>query len=154
MAVREKIARTVDLGYYEGEIPLQYRYTFGLAGEQFFRKLGQGKLIGSVSKKSGVVYCPPRIFCENSFEEITDIVELSGEGTVKSHTLCYEDLHGARREPVLIAFVQFDGADGGFAAPLDCDPGEVYIGMPVELKVVPKNKRTGSIKDVYFIPVE
>ncbi|MGC9324123.1 MAG: Zn-ribbon domain-containing OB-fold protein [Desulfomonilia bacterium] len=152
MAVREKIAQTTDLGYFQGEIPMQYRYTFGLAGEDFFRKLMKGKLTASVSKKSGIVYCPPRIFCEDSFEEISEIIELSGKGTVQSFTVCYEDLHGNRQDPVTIALVQFDGADTGLAAPLVSD--DPCIGMRVELKLVPEKKRKGSVTDIFFVPIQ
>ncbi|MDT8273141.1 MAG: Zn-ribbon domain-containing OB-fold protein [Desulfomonilia bacterium] len=151
MAVREKIVQTTDLGYFEGAIPIQYRYTYGLAGEEFFRKLMKGKLTASVSKKNRTVYCPPRIFCEDCFEELSDIIELSGKGTVVSYTVCYEDLHGNRQEPVTIAMVQFDGADTAFAALLVCD--DPFIGMRVELKLVPEKKRKGSITDIFFVPL-
>jgi uncharacterized OB-fold protein len=152
MAVREKIAKNTDLTFYEGAIPMKYRYTYGLAGENFFRKLMDGRLIASVSKQSGKVYCPPRIFCEDSFEEISEIIELSGKGTIESFTICCEDLHGYCQDPVIIALVRFDGTDTGFAAPLKCEYDEPFIGMRIELKFVPKNKRTGSINDVYFVP--
>ncbi|RJO69417.1 MAG: Zn-ribbon domain-containing OB-fold protein [Myxococcales bacterium] len=153
MAIKEKITQTTHLSYYEGKIPISYRYTYGLAGELFFRKLKEGKLIASVAQQSGVIYCPPRIFCEDSFEEITDYVELDGAGVVESFTISCEDMHGDEQEPTLIAFVRFDGADGGFAAPLRAEASAVYIGMEVKLAFAPKAQRKGSITDVYFVPL-
>jgi len=155
MPLKEKIDRNTRQGYYEGNIPMSYRYTLGLAGEQFFRKIKEGKLIGSVAEDSETVYCPPRIFCEDSFEEITHYVELPGSGIVESFTVTFEDLHGAKLpEPRIIALVMFDGADGGFAAPLRCDYDEAEIGMRVQLAFVPKTRRVGAITDVYFVPEE
>ena len=154
MAIKEKITSNIELSYFEGRIPMQYRYTYGIAGDRFFRGLKEGKLIGSRAKQSGIVYCPPRIFCEESFEEIDDIVNLNGKGEVESFTVCFEDLHGMPQLPEIIALVKFDGADTGFAAPLKCDLEEACIGMRVKLSYVPKNRRKGSINDVYFEPTK
>ncbi|GAB4296547.1 MAG: Zn-ribbon domain-containing OB-fold protein [Myxococcota bacterium] len=154
MAIREKITNTTELSYFEGKIPMKYRYTYGLAGEEFFRKLKEGKLIASIARESGTVYCPPRIFCEDSFEEITETVTLSGKGEVVSYTICFEDGSGKPQLPKIIALVRFEGADGGFAAPLRADPEKIYIGMPVKLEFIPKNQRKGAITDVYFVPNE
>ncbi|MDD5011865.1 MAG: Zn-ribbon domain-containing OB-fold protein [Phycisphaerae bacterium] len=154
MALRNKITKNQNLTSFEGRIPMNYRYTFGLAGESFFRKLKEGKLTASVAKQSGVVYCPPRIFCEDSFEEISETIELSGEGIVESYTVSCEDIHGDAIEPEIIALVKFDETEGGFAAPLKCEIEDAYIGMPVKLAFIPKNQRKGAITDVYFVPDE
>ncbi len=154
MAIRDKITHTTHLSYFEGQIPISYRYTYGLAGEAFFQKFKLGKLIASVESDTGMVYCPPRIFCEDTFEAIDQIVELDGTGTVESYTVVFEDMHGEEQAPVVIAYVVFDGADGGFAAPLDVNPEEAVIGMDVQLKFVKKADRQGCINDVYFVPIK
>lgn len=152
MAVREKLTQTTDLGYYEGEIPLSYRYTKGLAGDGFFKGLMKGKITASVAKESGTVYCPPRIFCEDSFEEIDEIIELSGLGIVESFTVCFEDLHGDHMEPVVIGLITLEGASTMLPAKIICDPEEVFIGMPVKAEFVAEADREGTLNDVTFVP--
>jgi uncharacterized OB-fold protein len=154
MAVREKITKNIALSYFEGEIPMKYRYTMGLAGEKFFQEIKNGKLTASVANNSGTVYCPPRIFCEDSFEAIDEIIELTGEGTLESFTICFEDLHGDHQDPVIIALVRFDGADTATPVKMQSDLDEPFIGMRVVAKYVPKSKRTGSINDIFVVPVE
>lgn len=153
MAIKEKVTNTTRLTYFEGEIPISHRYTYGLAGERFFRGLMDGKLLASVAEKSGTVYCPPRIFCEDSFEAIERFIELPGTGEVESFTICCEDLHGEPMAPLLIAFVRFDGSDGGMALPLKCDPEDAFIGMDVQLQFVPKKQRKGHLSDVFLVPL-
>jgi uncharacterized protein len=154
MSVREKITKNIALSYFEGEIPMKYRYTMGIAGEKFFRAIMNGKLTASVAAESGTVYCPPRIFCEDSFEAVDEIIELSGKGTLESFTICFEDLHGDYQEPAVIALVRFDEADTATAVKMQADLDEPFIGMRVEAKFVPKNKRTGSINDIYVVAAE
>ncbi len=155
MALKEKINNTTLHTYVEGRIPMQYRYTYGLAGEEFFKKIKDGKLIGSRAEQSETVYCPPRIFCEDSFEEITEFVDLDGVGVLESFTISCEDLHGETLDrPVIVGFVRFLDADGGLAAPLYCPVEDLEIGMPVKLAFVPKKERVGAITDVYFMPVD
>jgi uncharacterized OB-fold protein len=105
---------------------------------------------------SDTVYCPPRVFCEDSFEaiDLADLVELPGTGTVETFTVCCENGSGDPQDPVILAFVRFDGADGGFVAPLECDFEAVEIGMRVQLSFVPKKERKGCINDVFFVPAE
>jgi uncharacterized OB-fold protein len=154
MAVREKITKNISLGYFEGEIPMKYRYTMGVAGEKFYRAVMNGKLTASVAKGSGTVYCPPRIFCEDSFEAIDDIIELSGAGTLESFTFSFEDLHGDSQDPVIIALVKFDGADTATPVKMQAELDEPFIGMRVEAKFLAKNKRAGSINDIFVVPAE
>lgn len=154
MALKEKITQTTHLTYFEGKIPISFRYTYGLAGELFFRQIKDGKLIGSVAQESGTVYCPPRIFCEDSFEEITDTMELPGTGVVETFTICCEDMHGQPQAPELLALVRLDEADGGLVAPLHCDLDDVFIGMPVKIGFVPKKERQGNPNDIFFVPCE
>ena len=151
MALKQKIADTTRLGYYEGKIPMQYRYTAGLGGDKFLKGILAGKLFGSVAEASGTVYCPPRIFCEDSFEAIENFVELELKGILESFTISCEDLHGdPLAEPVILGFARVDGTDGGLVAPLACDIEELEIGMPIKIGFKPKKEREGAITDLLF----
>lgn len=47
MALTERLQDTRDVAYWTGEIPLNYVYTYGRAGEVFFRNLKEnGTLLG------------------------------------------------------------------------------------------------------------
>lgn len=149
MGFKETIHKNVDQTSWHGAIPVHYRYTYGLAGERFFKGIKEeGKFYGTVSPAANKVYCPPAIFCEESYEALDQWVELPDVGTVESYTVCFQDYTGAEQEPVVVAAVRLDGADTVFVHRLGCDPDLAYIGMRVKAKFLPKAKRVGHLNDV------
>ena len=140
---------------WRGDLPVSSRYTFGLAGERFFRALkDEGVIYGSHCPRCEVTYVPARIFCERCMAELDDWRDVGTRGEVHTFTLLFVDLDGGLMdEPELVAFVRIE--DGGFVHRLgEVDPEEVYIGMPVEAVLKPKEEREGSITDLaYFKPV-
>jgi len=156
MGFKETLHRNVDQTSWPGQIPVHYRYLYGLAGEKFFRGLkDEGKFYATVSPEASKVYCPPTLFCEETFEALTDWIELPPVGTVESFTLCYEDSDGAEQAPVAIAAIQLEGADTVFLhRVIGIDPEAVYIGMRVQAKFLPKKQRRGHLDDIAgFEPV-
>ncbi len=140
---------------WRGDLPVSSRYTFGLAGERFFRALkDEGVIYGSHCPRCEVTYVPARIFCERCMAELDDWRDVGTRGEVHTFTLLFVDLDGGLMdEPELVAFVRIE--DGGLVHRLgEVDPEEVYIGMPVEAVLKPKEEREGSITDLaYFKPV-
>jgi len=140
---------------WRGDLPVSSRYTFGLAGERFFRALkDEGVIYGSHCPRCEVTYVPARIFCERCMAELDDWRDVGTRGEVHTFTLLFVDLDGGLMdEPELVAFVRIE--DGGLVHRLgEVDPEEVYIGMPVEAVLKPKEEREGSIADLaYFKPV-
>ena len=140
---------------WRGDLPVRSRYTFGLAGERFFRALkDEGVIYGSHCPRCEVTYVPARIFCERCMAELDDWRDVGTRGEVHTFTLLFADLDGGLMdEPELVAFVRIE--DGGLVHRLgEVDPEEVYIGMPVEAVLKPKEEREGSIADLaYFKPV-
>lgn len=158
MAITERIAKTTDQGVWKGEIPLEFVYTMGRAGEKFFRSIKEkGKFMGSKCQRCGILFVPPRIYCEECLARLEEnFVEVSTRGVVHTFTVCYEDMDGLRMDqPKLVAMVVLDGTDGGLVHFLgEVDPHEVYIGMPVEAVFKPKKDRQGNIQDIlYFKPL-
>lgn len=137
-----------------GTLPVSSRYTFGLAGERFFRAIKEeGKIYGSRCAPCEITYVPARQFCERCMDELDDWLDAGTTGEVYTFTLLYENLDGsAREEPEIVAFVRID--DGGIVHRLDdVDPEAVTIGMVVEAVFKPKNEREGSILDIqHFRP--
>ncbi|MGW8249281.1 MAG: Zn-ribbon domain-containing OB-fold protein [Anaerolineales bacterium] len=138
-----------------GELPVTSRYTYGLAGERFFRALKEeGRIMGTHCPTCDFTYVPGRIFCERCMSELDNWVDVGTQGEVHTFTLLYKDYDGSQLdEPRLVAMVRI--ADGGLLHLLgEVERDEIFIGMPVEAVLKPQTKRQGSIEDIeYFRPV-
>jgi len=138
-----------------GELPVINRYTYGLAGEKFFRTLkDEGRILGTYCPHCDRTYVPAAIFCERCLAKLNDWVDVGTIGEIHTFTLLYVNLDGSPREkPEIIAFVRF--GDGGLIHRLGkIHPDQVDIGMKVQAVFTPKNERIGSILDIdYFKPV-
>jgi len=142
---------------WEGEIPVHYLYTFGLAGEKFFREIkDHGTFVGTHCDKCDVTYVPPRIYCERCFAELQNYKDVGTKGTVETYTVCHESLEGKRlSKPEIIACVRIDGTGGGLVHRLSgVEPSKIKIGMKVEAVLADSAKRTGTINDIlHFRPL-
>ena len=136
------------------DFPVVSRYTYGLAGERFFRAIkDEGKIFGTRCSQCDRVYVPGVIFCERCLSELDEWVDVGTVGEIYSFTLLYENYDGSpREEPEIVAFIKF--ADGGLIHRLDeRDTEAIEIGMKVEAVFKPKTERVGSILDIaYFRP--
>ncbi len=152
----DKVTQVAQTKPWYGDIPVYGQYTFGIAGEKFFREIkDNGRIMGTKCEKCNLVYVPPRIYCERCFSELKEWLEVPNRAVVHTFTISYVDLDGNRlAEPVVLAMVKFDGIYGGLIQRLgEVKPEEVRIGMPVEIVFKPKARRTGSILDIkYFRP--
>lgn len=158
MALIERFQKSIDITYWEGQIPMSYIYTVGRAGEKFFREIINGKIYGAKCIECNITYVPPRIYCEKCFERLEDnYIEVGSKGKVHTFTQCYESYDGKRKEnPTIVAVIRIDGTEGGFVHWLgEVEFKDIYIGMPVEAVFKPKNEREGSILDIkYFKPIK
>jgi len=156
MGLSERIDRNVDLTYFEGEIPVEYVYTYGLGLETFFRALkDKGAFTASRCPECGFVYLPCRIFCERCFARMEDTFELPGSGRVYSFTVVHRGRDGSpKEEPAVVALIEMDGADTRLVHYLvNVEPGSVEIGMPVKPVLRPQGERRGHLEDlVGFAP--
>ena len=136
-------------------LPVTSRYTFGLAGERFFRAIkDEGRIYGTHCPHCNRTYVPAVSFCERCLDSLTDWVDVGTQGEVHTYTLLFEDLDGTPlQEPRLVAFVKI--RDGGLVHLLgEISPDDVEIGMQVQAVFRPKKERTGSILDIlYFEPL-
>lgn len=140
---------------WRGNLPVTNRYTFGLAGEKFFRALkDEGKLMGAFCPQCGITYAPARVFCERCLSELTEWVDLGLTGELETFTLLFVDYDGnPLDEPELVGFVKF--GDGGIVHRLEAEPDELEIGMKMEAVLKDKSKRVGSILDIeHFKPAK
>lgn len=140
---------------WHGELPVTNRYTFGLAGEKFFRTLkDEGRILGTHCPHCDVTYVPAAIFCERCLAKLDEWVDVGTSGEVDTFTLLHVNLDGSPREqPEMIAFVRF--GDGGLIHRLgEIALDQLEIGMLVQAVFKPGSERIGSILDIdYFKPV-
>jgi uncharacterized OB-fold protein len=138
-----------------GDLPVTNRYTYGLAGEKFFRTLkDEGRILGTYCPDCDHTYVPATIFCERCLGKLETWVDVGTQGEVVTFTFLNVGLDGTPLEkPEIIAFVRF--ADGGLIHHLgEVELEQVEIGLIVEAVFRPKSKRVGSILDIkYFKPV-
>ncbi|MBM3152103.1 MAG: Zn-ribbon domain-containing OB-fold protein [Chloroflexi bacterium] len=140
---------------WRGNLPVTSRYTYGIAGEKFFRALkDEGKIMGAECPTCGITYVPARAFCERCLSELTEWTDVGLVGELHTFTLVFVDYDGRPLyEPELVGFVSF--GDGGIVHKLEADPDTLEIGMKMEAVLKPKTKRTGSILDIqHFKPVK
>jgi len=156
MGLVERHGNTADLTHWEGRIPVNYAYTTGRAGEKFFKGILKGEFVATECPSCGVVYLPPRTYCERCFERLEDNYhKVAPQGEVLTFTICHRKMDGSPSdEPIIIAMIRIDDTDGGLVHSLgEVTPEDVYIGMPVEAVFKPKKQRGGSILDIkYFRP--
>ena len=136
-----------------GKLPVTSRYTFGLAGERFFRTLkDEGKIMGSYCPKCDHTYVPAAAFCERCLGELTEWKDMGLTGELYTFTLLFVDYDGQPlEEPDLVGFIAF--GDGGIIHKLEVNPAELEVGMSMQAVLKPKSQRTGSILDIlHFKP--
>jgi len=155
MSLIERITKAGDARAWYGDMPIESRYTAGLAGERFLRALKEGEIMGVKCPECELIYLPPRIFCPHCFSPLEEWVEVGNQGAVETYTILSVDLDGnPLEEPKIVALVNIDGTYGGlvhFLGEVELD--ELYIGLPVEAVFKPKKEREGSILDIrYFKP--
>lgn len=138
-----------------GDLPVENRYTYGLAGEKFFRALKEkGQIFGTHCPQCELTYVPATLYCERCLAQLDEWVDVGTVGEVVTFTFLHVNLDGSlRQEPEIIAFVRF--ADGGLVHRLgEVTPEQVEFGMSVQAVLKPAEERVGSILDIdYFKPI-
>ena len=139
---------------WRGNLPVTSRYTYGIAGEKFFRAIKEdGKILGTYCPKCERTYVPAVLFCERCLSELDNWKDVGTVGIVQTFTLLYENRDGTPcNVPDIIAFITFE--DGGLIHRLgEVEPEDVVIGMPVEAIFKNPEDREGSTQDIlHFSP--
>ncbi|MEK6588700.1 MAG: zinc ribbon domain-containing protein, partial [Chloroflexota bacterium] len=83
-------------GTWQGSLPVASRYTYGLAGEAFFRALkDKGQLTAAACPECGMTYLPARIFCERCMVDLEKPKPAASTGAVHTFAVCHEAMDGA-----------------------------------------------------------
>ena len=154
----EHITQPDEIRRWPGDLPVEHRYTPGVAGEAFFTALlDRGVFLGSRCTTCSYTYVPARLFCERCFGELAADTEVGPQGVLVSFTIGFVGLEGEPlEEPETFGLVRLDGADAVLLHRM-LEPGEepLEIGQRVEAIVRSPNEREGSILDIEgFRPLE
>ncbi len=158
MAITERMTKSTAPTYWEGEIPVRYVYTYGLAGETFFRAIkDKGTFLATRCDACDVTFLPPKIYCDRCFEELDTFVDVGTVGHVDTFTVTFKNMDGSdKAKPRILAMVRIEGTDGGIIHYLEgVSIEEVALGLPVKAIFKPKAQRKGGIEDIIgFGPLE
>jgi uncharacterized OB-fold protein len=158
MAITEKITKTTTPTYWEGEIPVNYVYTYGLAGEVFFRAIkDKGTFLATRCDDCDVSFVPPKIYCDRCFDKLEKYFDVGTVGYIETFTVSFKNMDGSdKAKPRILAMIKIDDTDGGLIHYLEgIGIEEVALGLPVQAIFKPKNQRKGSIEDIIgFGPVK
>ncbi|MGQ9624251.1 MAG: Zn-ribbon domain-containing OB-fold protein [Candidatus Bathycorpusculaceae bacterium] len=152
----EKITNTFGTRHCIGHMEADYLYTLGVAGERFFKEIKEnGKIMGAKCPKCGLIFVPPRLYCEKCFAKLEDWVDVGKKGEVYTFTIATVDIDGKELEkPQIYALIRFEGTQGGLIHKIR-ETDKAYIGMKVEAVLKPPSERKASINDIaYFKPAK
>lgn len=108
-----------------------------MTGVRFWREFDtRYRMLASRCKPCGLVYFPPRDVCRKCRRDSVGKMEkvaLPRKGVVMSYTVVHQGQKGFDAQvPYVLAIVEFEGGITVFGQVVDCDPGEVGIGMEVK----------------------
>jgi uncharacterized protein len=111
-------------------------------------RLRAGKLLGLKCKECGRVTCPPRKVCANCGSEKLEILEMQGEGKIRSFTVCMTVPAGFQGPYVVaVADLLEGGRVMGDVLEIDsANAGLDLIGKKIKVgyKEIPGDYMTGS----------
>lgn len=142
--------RNVDARAWHGNIPMGHKYTMGVAGEKFFKRLrDKGEIAATLHEGNELPTLPPRLYDTDTLAPVDKWVKVGPGGSVDTFTVYRED-----KDQRVLALIRVDGADGGLVHWIGgCDAADVEIGMRVKAVFETKSKRTGSLSDIrHFKP--
>ena len=150
MSFLSKLEKTAQPRSQSGSIPVEFRYTQGVAGEKFFRALkDEGRILGTRCAQCAMTYVPGRLFCERCFAELQDWVDCGHDGELFSYTVTHVGLDGeVLAAPRVFGLIKLYHADTLLFHEVLASPDRLRIGMKLRAVLKPKNRRRGSITDL------
>ncbi len=138
-------------------LPDEWKLTYYVScGElsPFFRALKEeGRLLGTRCPACGSVYCPPRSWCHDCYED-TEWVEMPGTGVLTAWTTVYfatSDL--VEKVPFRQGGVHLDGARYPMVGRIEVeDESMLEPGMRLKVCFKPEEERQGRVSDYFFVP--
>ncbi|MBW1815137.1 MAG: Zn-ribbon domain-containing OB-fold protein [Deltaproteobacteria bacterium] len=141
--------------HWRGDMQADYFYPSGIAGDKFFKHLMEkDTFLATKCKVCNKILFPPRLYCEDCFEEIPDEdwMEVPASGKVKLFTKATLNAHGVKmEEPKVIAVIEIDNTDSTMLGIIKTNElDKDFFGVRVKAVLRPKDKREGTLKDILF----
>jgi len=153
MTFGEKQTDPTSPMHWRGDMQADYFYPSGVAGDKFFKHLMQkDSFLATKCNKCNKVLFPPRLYCEDCFEEIPEInwIEVPCTGTVRLFTVATLNAHNEKMQsPKVVALIDIDQTDGALLGIIKSnDITKDFLGRKVKAVLRPKEKREGTLKDI------
>lgn len=128
-----------------------YKRSLGPILSRFFTGLRDRKLFG-IRRADGTVMVPPREYDPDTGQALDEMVELPGEGVVRSWSWVAQPRPQQPLDhPFAYALVQVDGSETPFLHVVDAgDEANMETGMRVRIRWA--GETAGAITDFVFVP--
>lgn len=155
MTFGEKQTDPTSPMHWRGDMQADYMYPSGVAGDKFFKHLMQrDTFLATKCDKCKKILFPPRMYCEDCFEEIPESswIEVPSTGTVRLFTVATLNAHGKiLQEPQIVALIEIDQTDGALLGIIRSnDINKDFSGKKVKAILKPKETREGTLKDILY----
>ena len=102
---------------------------------EFWFNCSRNKLVLQRCRECAAMQYYPRNVCTNCGSDNIEWVQSAGKGTVYSYTVVHRAPSAAfsKSAPYVLVIVQLNEGPRMMSNIVDCDPGEVRIGMDVEV---------------------
>ena len=101
MGFLEKQTDPTSPMHWRGDMQADYFYPSGIAGDKFFKHIKQNDtFLATKCPKCEMTLFPPRLYCEDCFEEISDSnwLEIPATGTIRLFTIAKINAQGKKME--------------------------------------------------------
>ena len=141
--------------HWRGDMQADYFYPSGIAGDKFFKHIMENDtFLATKCSKCKKVLFPPRLYCEDCYEEIPESnwIEVPSTGTVRLFTVATLNAHGEKLErPKVMALVDIDNTDGSLLGIIKTDNiNKDFLDTKVKAIFKPKGSREGTLKDILY----
>lgn len=145
MAYWDEIRNVGQAKTWVDHLPLNYKYSAGVAGQRFAEGLKQGKILGSKCSKCGQTFLPPSIYCPECYVYTSEYVEVGPQGELYSF---------AERNNRVVGLIRFSGVRGGLIHYVKKPAaGKLRVGLKVRASFRPADQRVGDLADIEFFEI-
>ena len=122
-----------------------------MESEPFWAAAREHKLMLPKCEECGFISFPPKPHCARCLSGEVTWTEMSGRGSVFTFSIMHDTFIRGFEPPYVVALVELEEQEGVRLNSniLECDAGDVYIGMPVEVTF---EDRTGEMSLPQFRP--
>jgi uncharacterized OB-fold protein len=105
--------------------------------QDYWQAAAEGRLVAQQCTGCGRLRHPPRPMCPSCHSIEHTTVDLAGTGVVYSYSFLHHPQNPAFTYPVLAVLVELDEGVRLLSNLVGTDPGDVSIGLPVEVRFEP-----------------